>query len=159
MRAGYLGGVLCRGEEGEQANAIIYMQMRSAINVPAAARQRQQRGRRCVGVATMAGTWAVGGFGQIELKCTNRTAQHSILYSGARERGIGSVWLLARGEGCWFGGGNSKWKLIRALRRWWPHLFDICSGGKAAPFLFFLLRTYSIRVCKCERKEREGKEE
>lgn len=73
--------------------------MRSAINVPAAARQRQQCGHRCVGVATMAGTWAVGGFGQIELKCTNRTAQHSILYSGARERGIGSVWLLARGRG------------------------------------------------------------
>lgn len=86
--------------KGSPPNAIIYMQMRSAINVPAAARQRQQRGRRCVGVATMAaGTWAVGGFGQIELKCMNRTEQHSILYSGARERGIGSVWLLARGEG------------------------------------------------------------
>lgn len=84
------------------------MQMRSAINVPAAARQRQQRGRRCVGVATMAaGTWAVGGFGQIELKCMNRTEQYIV------QRGTGAWnWkrVVARQgrEEVWFGGGTFK---------------------------------------------------
>lgn len=75
--------------------------------------------------------------------------QNSTVYCTA---GHGSVEL----EACGCSPGEReefKVEIIRALRRWWPHLFDIRRGGEAVPFLFFLLRTYYIRVCKCERKE------
>lgn len=78
----------------------------------------------------------------------NSTAQY-IVQRGTR------AWNWKRVVARQGGGGNSKWKLIRALRRWWPHLFDICSGGESGAFPIFPPSNL-LYTCMQMRKEREG---